>query len=103
MDRAAREIRPAHRNEDHQFQHGEGRYCAWVEAGNLVTTPQESLDGAIAALDLRVAVLGRLVVSPPLLVKLQLLPVRTRENNDVRRVLEILAGRETAAATSASA
>jgi len=31
------------------------------------------------------------VISPPLLVKLKLLPIRLRENDDVRHVIDVLA------------
>jgi hypothetical protein len=42
--------------------------------------------------------LGRLVVSPPVWIKLQLFPIRVRENNDIRRVLDVLADKTAAAA-----
>jgi hypothetical protein len=58
------------------------------------------LQAAIDDLDLRVQLLGRLVVSPPVWVKLQLFPIRVRENSDVRRVLDVLAGKPPAAAAA---
>ncbi len=67
------------------------RNAAWNVAVNLAETSPDLMAAAIADVDLRTSVLGELVVSPPMLIKLQLLPVRLREVNDVRRVLDVLA------------
>jgi len=67
------------------------RDCAWNEACSLAAISPDSLPAAIAAVDLRVGAFGGLVASPPVLVKLQLLPIRLRELNGVRRVLDVLA------------
>src|SRR6185437_13638382 len=67
------------------------RDCAWNEACSLAAISPDSLPAAIAAVDLRVGAFGGLVASPPFLVKLQLLPIRLRELNGVRRVLDVLA------------
>jgi hypothetical protein len=56
------------------------------------------MGAAIADVDVRTSVLGALVVSPPWLVKLQLLPIRLFENNHVRKVLDVLAKTEPAKA-----
>jgi hypothetical protein len=72
------------------FNMTRARDCAWNEACNLARTPAARIDAAIADLDLRVALFGKLLMSPPLLVKLQLLPIRLREVHGVRRVLDIL-------------
>ncbi len=73
------------------FNMTKARDCAWNEACNLAATSPDLLDAAIADVDLRVGAFGRLIVSPPLFVKLQLLPIRLREPNSVRRVLDVLA------------
>jgi Family of unknown function (DUF5995) len=73
------------------FNMSKARDCAWNEACNLAATAPGLLDQAIADVDLRVGVFGRLVASPPVLVRLQLLPIRLREVSGVRRVIEILA------------
>ena len=71
------------------FSMGKARDSAWNEACNLATISSGSLPAAIAAVDLRVGAFGGLVASPPFLVKLQLLPIRLRELNGVRRVLDV--------------
>lgn len=73
------------------FSLTKARDCAWSEAVKMAALPASQLQAAIDDLDLRVQRLGHLVVSPPLLVKLRLFPIRVRENNDVRRVLDVLA------------
>jgi Family of unknown function (DUF5995) len=72
------------------FNMTRARDCAWNEACNLAATSPHLLDAAIADVDLRVGAFGRLMISPPLFVKLQLLPIRLRELNGVRRVLDVL-------------
>lgn len=79
------------------------RDAAWNAAVNLAATAPDLMAAAIADVDLRVGVFGRLVVSPPLLIKLQLLPVRLREVNDIRHVLDILAAEPRAAERAAAA
>jgi len=77
---------------------GKARDSAWNEACNLATISSGSLPAAIAAVDLRVGAFGGLVASPPFLVKLQLLPIRLKELNGVRNVLDVLAAEKAAAA-----
>jgi hypothetical protein len=74
------------------------RDAAWNVAVNLASTSPDLMPAAIADVDVRTSVLGALVVSPPWLVKLQLLPIRLFENNHVRKVLDVLAKTEPAKA-----
>jgi uncharacterized protein DUF5995 len=76
------------------------RNAAWNVAVNLATTSPDLMEAAIADVDLRTSLLGMLVISPPMFVKLQLLPVRAFESNDVRRVLDVLARTEPAKAAA---
>ena len=64
---------------------------AWSEATRLAVTPPEQLAAAIRDLDGSTELFGHLVISPPLLIKLKLLPIRLRENDDVRHVIDVLA------------
>jgi hypothetical protein len=57
---------------------------------------------AIQELDSEVEILGKLVVSPPWLVKLQLFPIRLFETSNVRRVLEVLTSARKAAVAASS-
>jgi len=77
------------------------RDLAWSEATRLATTPPEQLPAAIHDLDLRTKLFGELVISPPLLIKLKLLPIRLFESSNVRRVIDVLAAKsKTKAATA---
>ena len=76
------------------------RNAAWNVAVNLAATSPDLMEAAIADVDLRTSLLGMLVISPPMFVKLQLLPVRAFESNDVRRVLDVLARTEPAKAAA---
>jgi hypothetical protein len=60
----------------------------------MAALPANNLQAAITDLDLRVLLLGRLVVTPPIWTRLLLFPIRVRENNDVRSVLDVLAGKK---------
>ncbi len=80
------------------FSLTKARDCAWSEAVKMAALTANNLQAAITDLDLRVQMLGRLVVSPPWWIKLQLFPIRMRENNDVRSVLDVLADKKSAAA-----
>jgi hypothetical protein len=62
----------------------------------MAALPPDQMPAAIATLDERVHLLGHLVISPPVLVKLQLLPIRALESNSVRRILDVLAGKKAA-------
>jgi len=64
---------------------------AWSEATKLAVTPPEQFQAAIHDLDIRTELFGHLVISPPLLIKLKLLPIRLRESDDVRHVIDVLA------------
>ncbi|HET7872887.1 MAG TPA: DUF5995 family protein [Terriglobales bacterium] len=77
------------------------RDAAWNVAVNLAATSPDLMDAAIADVDLRTSLLGRLLVSPPTFIKLQLLPIRLFESNDARRVLDVLARTEAAKAARA--
>ncbi len=80
------------------FSLTKARDCAWSEAVKMAALPASQMQTAIDDLDSRVQMLGRLVVSPPVWIKLQLFPIRVRENNDVRRVLDVLAKKPATAA-----
>lgn len=83
------------------FSMTKARDCAWAEASHLAQLSGNLLGAAIADADARASLVGRLVISPPLLVRLELLSIRMREVSDVRRVLDILAGEVTAAVAAA--
>jgi uncharacterized protein DUF5995 len=76
------------------------RNAAWNVAVNLAATSPDLMDAAIADVDLRTSLLGKLVISPPILIKLQLLPIRVFESNNVRKVLDVLARTEAAKAAA---
>jgi uncharacterized protein DUF5995 len=78
------------------------RDAAWNVAVNLAATSPDFMDAAIADVDLRTSLLGKLVVSPPMLIKLQLMPIRVFESNNVRRVLDVLARTEPAKAAASA-
>ena len=73
------------------FSMTKARDFAWLHATNLAALPPEARDAAIALLDLKVELLGRALVHPPLAVRLKLTPIRALENQDIRRNVEILA------------
>ncbi len=81
------------------FSLTKARDCAWSEAVKMAALSTSQMQTAINDLDLRVLMLGRLVVSPPLWIKLQLFPIRVREDNNIRRVLDVLA-KKTATVTA---
>ena len=74
------------------------RDAAWAEATKLARTPPEELPAAIHDLDVRTELFGHLVISPPRLIKLELLPIRIFETSTVRHVIDILAGKGAAKA-----
>lgn len=61
------------------FSMTKARDCAWAEATNLAQLSGNLLGSATAEADARASLVGSLVVSPPLLVRLELLPIRMRE------------------------
>lgn len=77
------------------------RDLAWSEATKLAVTPPEQLAAAIHDLDVRTELFGHLVISPPLLIKLKLLPIRLRESNNVRHIIDVLAAPVAAKAAKA--
>ena len=77
------------------------RDMAWSEATRLAETPSEQLPAAVHDLDLRTKLFGELVISPPLLIKLKLLPIRLFESGNVRRVIDVLASPSKAKVTTA--
>src|SRR5215471_14130897 len=77
------------------------RDLAWSEATRLAETPSEQLPAAVHDLDLRTKLFGELVISPPLLIKLKLLPIRLFESGNVRRVIDVLASSAKAKAATA--
>jgi len=79
------------------------RDAAWNAAVNLAATSPDLMAAAIADVDLRTSVFGKLVAAPPMLIKLQLMPIRACENNDIRKVLDVLAAEPRAAERAAVA
>jgi hypothetical protein len=67
------------------------RNAAWSEAVKLATTPPDKLPAAIHNLDVRTELFGHLVISPPLWIKLKLLPIRLFETGNIRHVIDVLA------------
>lgn len=84
------------------FSLDKAREFAWNHALQLAPLSGDALQEAILGLDAEAAVLGHLVVSPPWLIKLQLLPIRIFESGNVRRVLDVLAGGKPAATAAAA-
>ncbi|MSV30258.1 MAG: hypothetical protein EXQ52_16175 [Bryobacterales bacterium] len=73
------------------FSMTKARDFAWFQARNLAALPESARDAAIGMLDLKVELLGRALVHPPLKLRLQLIPIRAVENDDIRRNVQILA------------
>jgi hypothetical protein len=73
------------------------RDVAWSDAVRMASLAPDQMPAAIADLDARVQLLGRLVISPPALTKLQLSPIRACESNNVQRILNVLAGKKASA------
>jgi hypothetical protein len=78
------------------------RDAAWNVAVNLAATSPDFMGPAIAGVDLSTSLLGKLVASPPMLIKLQLLPIRALESNNVRKILDVLARTEPAKAAASA-
>lgn len=85
------------------FSLDKARQFAWDHAVELATLSGEEMQAAIRRFDGEAATLGQLVVSPPWLIKVELLPIRIFESSNVRRVLDVLAGGKPAAAKAAPA
>jgi hypothetical protein len=79
------------------FSLDKARQFAWDHAVQLAPLSGDALRAAILSLDAEAAALGHLVVSPPWLIKIQLLPIRIFESGNMRRVLDVLAGGKPAA------
>jgi Family of unknown function (DUF5995) len=82
------------------FSLDEARKFAWDHAVKMAPMSPGEMQTAIRDLDLEAAKFGRMVVSPPWLIKVQLMPIRFFESNDVRRVLDVLAAGKAAAAVA---
>jgi hypothetical protein len=82
------------------FSLDKARQFAWDHAVQLAPLSGDALQAAIRSLDAETAALGHLVVSPPWLIKIQLLPIRIFESSNVRRVLDVLAGGKPAKAAA---
>lgn len=77
------------------------RDAAWSAATKFAPMTPEQLPVAINELDIRTDIFGQLVISPPFLIKLQLLPIRLFETGNIRKVIDVLAGPAKAKAASA--
>lgn len=74
------------------FSLEKARNLAWATAQRLAATPADQLDDAIGRQDLEVGLLGRMIVHPPPPLNAQLLAIRAPESDNIRRILDILAG-----------
>lgn len=74
---------------------------AWAEATKLAALSPEELPSAIRNLDVRTDLFGHLVISPPFLIKLQLLPIRLLESNNIRHVIDVLVNQGSAISAAA--
>lgn len=79
------------------------RDAAWSEAMKLAVLPPDKLPAAVHDLDIRTELFGRLVISPPLWIKLKLLPIRLFESGNVRHVIGVLAAPAASQAKAATA
>ena len=84
------------------FSLDEARKFAWNHAVKMAPMNPEQMQTAIHDLDLEASKFGHMVVSPPWLIKVELLPIRIFETGTVRRVLDVLAGGKPAAVVAAS-
>jgi hypothetical protein len=82
------------------FSLEKARDFAWAQAVNMASKSGDQLQTAINELDVAVDLLGHLFISPPTLIKLQLLPIRIFESNSVRPVLDVLAREKPVAAAA---
>jgi Family of unknown function (DUF5995) len=85
------------------FSLDKAREFAWDHAVKMAPLCADELQAAIQKLDPEVAALGRLVVSPPWLVKAKVFPIRMFERSSVRRVIDVLAAGKAAPAGAAAA
>ena len=74
------------------FDMQRARDLAWHTAQKLAVTPADQLTVAIELLDFGVAAFGQLLIHPPAPIPLKLAPIRIPECNDVRRIIDVLAG-----------
>jgi len=74
------------------FDLQKARDLAWHTAQQLAITPPDQLTAAIELLDFGVAAFGQLLIHPPAPIALKLAPIRIPESNDVRHIIDVLAG-----------
>ena len=74
------------------FDLQKARDVAWHTAQTLAVTPADQLTAAIELLDFGVAAFGQLLIHPPEPIPLELAPIRIPESNDVRHIIDVLAG-----------
>ena len=82
------------------FSLDEARKFAWDHAVRMADMSPAEMQPAIHDLDLEAAKFGHKVVSPPWLIKIELMPIRFFESGNVRRVLDVLAAGKAAAAAA---
>ena len=73
------------------FDMQKARDLAWFHAQRLAATPTNEIDAVIAELDLVVAAFGELVAHPGPTIDAALAPIRLVENDNIRRVIAVLA------------
>jgi len=77
------------------------RDLAWAFAMWMAVTPSVLWPAAVAAKDAETALFGQSLVHPGPAIDLLLAPIRLPESDDIRRNIEVLAGRAPAAAAAA--
>ena len=82
------------------FSLDEARKFAWDHAVRMAAMSHAEMQAAIHDLDREAAKFGHMVVSPPWLIKIELIPIRFFESSNVRRVLDVLAAGKAAAAAA---
>ena len=79
------------------------RDLAWAFAQRMAATPSVLWPVSIAAKDAETALFGHTLVHPGPAIDLLLAPIRLPESDDIRRNIEVLAGRAVAGATATGA
>jgi hypothetical protein len=76
------------------------RDLAWAFALRMAITPRALWPASIAAKDAETALFGHTLMHPGPAIDLLLAPIRLPESDDIRRNIEVLAGRAVAGATA---
>ena len=82
------------------FSLDRAREFAWSNATKMASLSDPEMQSAIQKLDGEVELLGKIVVSPPWLIRIELWPIRLFETGNVRRMLDVLTSKASAKAAS---